>query len=234
MDKPVEIMRIIRVPPMGKLVVQIGKRQFVSLDEIDNPKARQIILAALGELVSFGGGYEQIVDAGFAPPLVPPAPAAPIDASTSAPTAAPPPQAEPTLEEKQAAFLASLERGDTPTLDEEFSPAVPASQNDGATEQRKLSFFNRRGRRTRSEISDEPLVPRLDIAGELNEILQRHVAADPELSKQDIVIETNPTGGVRIKVNGEYYEDAATIADPMVRMAIKLATREWEENSSTR
>ena len=224
MDKPVEIMRIIRVPPMGKLVVQIGKRQFVSLDDIDNPKAQQIVLAALCELVTFGGGYEKIVEAGFAPPIMP-------TGSSSTSTASSDGSEDGlSLEEKQAAFLASLERGEPLAASDDVSLSGQTVSQD-TPEQRPLSFFNRRGRRSRPEVLDEPLVPRLDIAGELNEILQRHVASDPELSKQEIEIMTGPAGGVRIKVNGQYYEDAATIADPMVRMAIKLATREWEQNN---
>jgi hypothetical protein len=69
MDKPIEVMRIVRRPPLGKLVVEQNGRQFERLAEVNHPQAAQMMLAAIGELVAFAGGYEALVAAGFAPEL---------------------------------------------------------------------------------------------------------------------------------------------------------------------
>lgn len=215
MDKAVEIMRIVRIPPVGKLVVEIGSKRYFTLAEMDDPKMRQLFLAALGEMIVSAGGYQTIVDAGFAPPLATPPSLSQLQtaASSSAPSRT------PSLEEQQAAFLTSLEQG-----------GVSDSSSADNTSSRS-SFFRRRPRVTQPE---EPLLPPLNIAAELNAILQRHLANDPELRKQTIKIEGGLRGGVRINVNGQYYEDVAHVPDPIVRMAIKLATREWEESQSSR
>lgn len=95
MRREMEMMRILRVPPMGKMVVEIQKHRFQSLDELEgDEKAIRIINTAIGELVSFAGGYQALVDAGVAPALTP-APA--------------PVKEDVTLTEQQAQFLAQLE-----------------------------------------------------------------------------------------------------------------------------
>lgn len=216
MDKAVEIMRIVRIPPVGKLVVEIAGKRYFTLAEMDDPKMRQLFLAALGEMIVSAGGYQTVVDAGFAPPLaIPPSLSQLQTGRPDAPTPARP----PSLEEQQAAFLTSLEQGGI--------PESPSADNTSS----RPSFFRRRPRAKQLE---EPLLPTLNIAAELNAILQRHLANDPELRKQTIKIEGGSRGGVRINVNGQYYEDVAHVPDPVVRMAIKLATREWEESQSSR
>lgn len=214
MDKAVEIMRIVRIPPVGKLVVEIQGKRFFTLAEISDPKIRQMVLAALGELVVFAGGYQEIVDAGFAPPLAnPPS----LDQLHASPATSP--SVEPSAEEQKNAFLESLERGET-------GIGVPMNESGGRT-----SLFRRKARLQQAE---EPLLPKLNIVGELNRILQKHLANDSELRNQTIKLEDGLHGGVRINVNGQYYEDVAQVPDPMIRMAIKLATREWEESQSQR
>lgn len=95
MRREMEMMRILRVPPMGKMVVEIQKHRFQSLAELEgDEKAIRIINTAIGELVSFAGGYQALVDAGVAPALTP-APA--------------PVKEDVTLTEQQAQFLAQLE-----------------------------------------------------------------------------------------------------------------------------
>ncbi|MCB0037437.1 MAG: hypothetical protein KDE51_25575 [Anaerolineales bacterium] len=215
MDKAVEIMRIVRIPPVGKLVVEIQGKRFFSLAEISDPKARQMVLAALGELVVFAGGYQEIVDAGFAPPLANP-PSLDQLHNTSATKVQ---SSESSLEDQQNAFLESLERGGT-------GIGVPANDSGG-----RPSLFRRRARPQQSE---EPLLPKLNIVGELNQILQKHLANDPELRNHTIKLENGLHGGVRINVDGKYYEDVAQVPDPMIRMAFKLATREWEDAQSQR
>ena len=95
MRREMEMMRILRVPPMGKMVVEIQKHRFQSLAELEgDEKAIRIINTAIGELVSFAGGYQALVDAGVAPALAP-APA--------------PVKEDVALTQQQAEFLAQLE-----------------------------------------------------------------------------------------------------------------------------
>ena len=123
MRREMEMMRILRVPPMGKMVVEIQKHRFGSLAELENDeKAIRIINTAIGELVSFAGGYQALVDAGVAPALaLPPAPA----------------KEEVTLTAQQAQFLAQLDAEQAalrnPVLDETAVSALESSPEPVAT-----------------------------------------------------------------------------------------------------
>lgn len=70
MQNEIEIMRVLRVPPMGKLIVAFKDERYTSIEELSEKNVRQLLHAAIGELITFAGGYQTLVDAGVAPPLV--------------------------------------------------------------------------------------------------------------------------------------------------------------------
>jgi hypothetical protein len=76
MQNEIEIMRVLRVPPMGKLVVSFNNERYESITDISQANVRQLMQAAIGELILFAGGYQNLVDAGVAPPLAANSPAA--------------------------------------------------------------------------------------------------------------------------------------------------------------
>ncbi len=76
MQNEIEIMRVLRVPPMGKLVISFNNQRYSSIDEISEANVRQLFKTAIGELITFAGGYQKLVEAGVAPPLSAPQPAA--------------------------------------------------------------------------------------------------------------------------------------------------------------
>lgn len=199
MEKPIEVMRIVRRPPLGQLIVENNGRQYEKLAEVNNQQLSQMILAAVGELVAFAGGYQALVDAGFAPDL------SHLSGDNSL-----------SLEDQQAAFLAQLQQNQSSTASTNNAPPAP-------------SLFRRR-RGTPAPNTAEPTA--LDIVGALDELFQKHLTRMPELSNQHVRVETSPRGGTRINVNGRYYEDASEIPNPMVRLAYKMAVREWEAAES--
>ncbi|MAU01428.1 MAG: hypothetical protein CL608_30175 [Anaerolineaceae bacterium] len=69
MQNEIEIMRVLRVPPMGKLVISFNNQRYASIDEISEANVRQLFKTAIGELITFAGGYQKLVDAGVAPPV---------------------------------------------------------------------------------------------------------------------------------------------------------------------
>lgn len=93
MDNEVEVMRIIRVPPMGKMVVKAGDNRYQHISQVHDDALRQRILAAIGELVTFADGYSALEDAGVAPLL-----SVQLDGED-----------EDKLEQRQQEFLESLE-----------------------------------------------------------------------------------------------------------------------------
>jgi hypothetical protein len=94
MKKEVEVMRVLRVPPMGKLVVEFRGHRYENIAEVGEENVKRFLLTAVGELMSFSGGYQALVDEGLAPPI--------------APVPGRPQESDPQTEQ-QAKFLASLE-----------------------------------------------------------------------------------------------------------------------------
>lgn len=216
MKNEIEIMEVLRVPPLGKLVIEANEERYTTLAEVTNPKIRQRILAAIGELVDFSGGYSVLEAAGVVPQLIPatPKPAAEDELT------------QPELKEQQAAFLARLEQ------------EVEAEKNKPKKSGRSASMFGT----TTSTMTAEPIVeisetgdvklvektPKsLSIAEQIDLILQRHIAANPEMGNRGIRLEQNPTGGLQILVDGKYYEKPGDIEDTAVQAVIKTAVKEW-------
>ena len=92
MQNPVVAMRVLRMPPMGKLVVEVNKNRYEKWEDVTDENVQRLLLAAIGELIVFADGYENLVEAGVAPPIVAPAS-----------------ESERPLAERQAEFLSSLE-----------------------------------------------------------------------------------------------------------------------------
>lgn len=71
MKNEIEVMRVFRVPPRGALVVEVNGRRYENISEIESPQWQQVVMTAVGELVQFTGGYQTLVDAGVAAPIMP-------------------------------------------------------------------------------------------------------------------------------------------------------------------
>lgn len=95
MRKEVEIMRVLRQPPLGRLAVEVNQKRVEHLSEVPEKTIQHLLLAAIGELIDFAGGYQVLVDAGVAPPLVgetgklAPLPSAPKATPSAAPSLRP-------------------------------------------------------------------------------------------------------------------------------------------------
>lgn len=108
MKKEVEVMRVWRVPPMGKLVVEFRGKRIENISEVGEENVKNFLLTAVGDLIAFSGGYQALVSEGLAPPI------------TSGSQA----QEGETLSEQQARFLASLEASRDATVAEKKKPSM--------------------------------------------------------------------------------------------------------------
>lgn len=190
MKQEVEVMRVLRVPPMGKLVVEFRGNRYAAIDEVTEENVRQLLLTAVGELISFAGGYERLVNEGLAPPVTP------VQSSETE-----------SLSAQQARFLASLEasRDATKLEKKRSSAALPGIQRVAPTPASGLSPVE-----------------------QIDAVLQKYVAADPELAGRNIHLEQHPEGGLQIRVDGRYYQRPREIEDQRIQVLIKKAIKEWE------
>lgn len=217
MRDEIEVMRVIRVPPMGKLVIEAGGQRLENLHEVQSDKVKQRLLAAIGELITFAGGYRALENAGLAPPLEPPQGRAAREAE------------EEPLTPAQEAFLASLEgqlRGTaegepeptTAQLGPELPPPVPKpTESAGKT----AEPFGEAGETLETPSS-------VNLVAEIDEILQKHVGAAPALAGRSIHLRQVPAGELEILVDGKSHRHPKEIEEKTVREVIKKALKEWE------
>ena len=193
MDKEIEVMRVLRIPPRGQLVVQVGDQRFERVTEIHDEALGRFLLAAVGELVVFANGYSTLVAAGVAPPL-----SKGTDVSKE-------PYAG-SVEERQAAFIASLEA------------------------QRDLELVSASPEATKKPTAPlEEMLEPLSIVDQINPLVQKQIDANPELEGRVVHLESEPAGGLQIRVDGQLYERPENIEDVRIRKAIAAALREWDE-----
>ena len=66
------------------------------------------------------------------------------------------------------------------------------------------------------------------MAEQIEELLQLRLTATPELAQRSIHIRPALDGGVRIEVDGKFYEGVGDVADQHIREFIQSTIREWE------
>jgi hypothetical protein len=160
-------------------------------------------MAAVGELIVFVNGYKTLVDAGVAPPLM----TGPVsNISGQEPVSA-------ELEARRASFLSSLERQ---------RDALVAQANVVPDPIQVVAAVAK----------DEPIpaVQPTGIVGQIDDILQKHIRAEPKLEGRSIHLEQAPAGGLRIKVDDQVYQRPAEIEEKEIQLVIKMALKEWEAN----
>ncbi len=200
MRDEIEVMRVLRTPPLGKLLVSAGGVRLSSLSEVQDPALRQRLLAAIGELIVFAGGYNQLSEAGVAPPLEGATPARPADAPLTA---------------EQEAFLSSLERELKATVSKDKDKGTLPGAQTAADLSRQLDMLEAEG-------------SSINLVADIDRILQRRLAAEPSLAGRSIHLEQPPDGPLRIRVDNRIYEHPRDIEDATVRLILRQALAEWE------
>lgn len=201
MEHEVEVLRVIRVPPMGALTVFTDGTRHTNIKSVKSDATRQRLLAAIGELVSFAGGYDALVSAGVAPPLPP------LTAESSGVAVE---EQDEQLKRKQAAFLDQLERSGQGAAAELYTASALGGDS---------------GRPARTGESSQSTV---NLVHEIDLILQRHLAANDRLANRTIGLRQGQGQALQIIVDGKVYRHPNEIADEEVKNVLKQALKEWE------
>lgn len=72
--------------------------------------------------------------------------------------------------------------------------------------------------------------PALDLAGQIEAFLQRKLAAQPGLAARGIHVHSSADGGVRIEVDGQYFESVDDVEDPAVQAFLQQTIAEWQSS----
>lgn len=202
--EPVELLRLLRDPQSGQLLIQVGNKRYKKLTDVADKQIGQYILELTAHVLAFSNGM--IMTEGnvksVAQPKVGPVPAPPVTPPPEPELPAPKPSPE-----VEAAFLASLRAKSTP----EPEP-LPA-----------------RGLFGRPKPAPIPAtLPVLNLAREINDILQVKLALSPLSQRMKVEVLSAPDGGIRINVNGQFYAGPDEVPDPEVKALIKESIKQWE------
>ncbi len=102
---------------------------------------------------------------------------------------------------------------------------TPASSS--ASSSPPPSFFERKEERLHRPGAPS-LMPEINLAKEINEILEVLQRQRPSLAGRSIRLQNTPGGGVRFWVDNAVYDAVDEIPDPQVQALIRAATQEWE------
>lgn len=208
----VELLRLLRSPD-GRLIVEVAGRQYTRLADVTDKKTGQFILKLAACLLSFTNGMV-VTPAGVRsfslPPVTPPEP---MTAELPLPPRAePPPPPPPSVPPAKSRPVLS-----TPPLSRLSSPEPQPAPRRG-------SLLGRPPAPSKS------ILPPLNLADEINEIVQARLVASPLAASTEIKITADPGGGIRINVNGQYYAAPDDVPNPEARELIKAAIKQWERS----
>ncbi len=227
-NEPSELLRFLKHPQTGRLVIEVAGQQYHKLTDIDDREVGQYILELAAHLLAFTNGVVATdvgVKSVYLPKVGPtPAPLVKFTPITQLPDpddVAPPeteteeapsePLVPPPPPEAEAAFLASLQA--QPPRPE---PAPP----------QRRGIFGRP-----AKPAEEPvLMPQFNLADEINKIVQARLVSSPLTNVAKIEILSDLSGGIRINVDGHIYSSPDDVPDPEAKELIKAAIKQWERS----
>jgi hypothetical protein len=221
-----ELLRLLRHPATGQLIVEVAGSQYTKLTDIDNREVGQYILELAAHVLAFTNGVVATrsgVKSVYLPkveqtpePLVKFTPVSklpdPDQFTPSQPEKSQKPLVPPPPPQAEAAFLASLKNQPL------GQPAPPPPQSRG--------FFKIGG----SSGESAKAVPQFNLAGEINQIVQARLLASPLAETTTVEVVSDYSGGIRIKVNGQVYSGPDDIPDPAIKALIKESIKQWERS----
>jgi hypothetical protein len=81
----------------------------------------------------------------------------------------------------------------------------------------------------RASKSEMPPIPELNIPAAIEAYLQYKKQFSPEYAQRSIHVLPAMGGGVRIEVDGTYYESVGDVADNDIRAFLQATIQEWQK-----
>ncbi|MFN8528989.1 MAG: hypothetical protein U0670_10285 [Anaerolineae bacterium] len=71
-------------------------------------------------------------------------------------------------------------------------------------------------------------IPEIDVGGSVEAYLQHKLSMTPQFAGRRVHIRPNPLGGIRIEVDGQFYDAVSDVGDPAVQAFLRSAIEEWQ------
>lgn len=225
--EPVELLRLLRHPESGQLIIEIAGRRYTKLAEIVDKEIGQYVLKLAAHLLAFTNGM-LATEAGIQSVPAPKVGKTPLPLGTSF-----------------SPFQSSNRVADTPSQTSTLSQAKPTPPEPRISPAAEAAFLaslqtqppklepspQRQGLFGRSKPANEPIMlPSLNLAEEINKIAQARLIVSPLAMTTKLEIVSKPEGGLQINVNGVAYASPDQIPDPEVKTLIKDSIKQWERS----
>lgn len=225
---PMEVMRVLRDRVTGAIVVEVEGKRYRLLREIKDERVGRLVLQAAADLVRFTEVLRPQNQTGPQqqphPSSVEPTPAdSSPSPSTLAPKVAPAMKQEPPVPRTPA----------PPSVEREFLESLTQQMRQEDREPKMslspIEFFRRGFASRRTAKAQSNASPR-SFVEEIEDILQRFILTYPTAIGKEVHVGTSPEGGIRIRVENEFYDTPDDIPDLEIRRIIKAAIQEWEKS----
>ena len=199
----VEVMRVWRDLSDGSLIIQMGDQRYRSVSEIANTELMRRFSAVVRELWN-------MVNNGGNPGL--------------------PGRAQNALPAPETMGTVPPPEGSAGGLKARIGLLTQQAETDEASKPRPAGFFKQV---TRTALGQSPAPakpePRRDgIADAVEQFLQFKLSHTPQFQMRSIHVRSAIDGGVRIEVDGHYYDGVGDVIDADVREFLLATLREWD------
>lgn len=116
----------------------------------------------------------------------------------------------------------------TPSVKPAAAPAPPAREVKTAPTPDRGRMFLKGETPLRRTDAAPVLMPSIDLAREIGDIVAEMQARIPSLSGRSIRLQSALDGGIQFAIDGIAYPDVASIPDRDIQALIRAATQEWE------
>jgi len=206
----VEVMTILRDVVDGKLIIQMGENAYNNVNNDPEFKERfGKLMREVGQMIGKAG------------PSAPDTSEAESSISSVESEAEPPPSASDLKQPNEASFVAPKKPPVKP-------PLTASGKLPGDLPSFKLDD-NPMPKLKRGQKNDLPPVPEINIAGAIEAYLQHKISLTPDYAGRSIHIYPASGGGVRIEVDGKYFEAVSDVSDPTVREFLSDTIAEWQD-----
>jgi len=194
--------------PDGAWEIAVNGKHYPTLEAVPDDAVRQDVVAGLKELAAFARSYVQKDRALKQPPA---------------------PAATPPLEPAARVVAPVAPDNQAPPVRKPVAPvAPPAGPQIAPVPTDRLRVFLKGEPSLKRSDAAPAIMPALDLAREIGEIVEEMQARIPSLAQRSIKLQDAPSGGVCFAVDGIVYATVDEIPDADVQALIRAATKEWE------
>jgi hypothetical protein len=202
-----ELMTIARDLADGSLIIQIGDRAYSHASQIEDPEARRRFLNTLKQLVQLAS-----------PAAAPSSSDQPTSPVQPTPVEAAEPENQPALGQPT---------NNTSPAQPQRKPPPPRA--DGVMPGDLPKFSTTTPPLTvRGKPAPKEEVPELNIAGAIEAYLQHKISYTPEYAGRSIHVRPSFGGGVKIEVDGMFFDAVDEVSDTTVRQFLTETIEEWQ------